>query len=75
MDIEFNSAEELYKKVIPALNVKRRELEKKNIKVKKEEIFMYLVNNVWTKKEGLALNDIVNDILSVETESFRKVKE
>lgn len=74
MNIEFNSAEELYKKVIPALNVKRRELEKKNIKVKNEEIFMYLVNNVWTKKEGLALNDIVNDILSVETESFRKVK-
>ena len=30
MDIEFNSVEELYRKVIPALNVKRRILEKRN---------------------------------------------
>ena len=75
MDIEFNSVEELYRKVIPALNVKRRILEKRNIKISNNEIFKYLVKNLWSKKEGLALCDIVNDILSTNDDVFRKVKE
>ena len=33
MDIEFKSARELYIKVIPALNTKRRMLNKKGIKI------------------------------------------
>lgn len=74
MDIEFNSVEELYRKVIPALNVKRRILEKRNIKISNNEIFKYLVKNLWSKKEGLALCDIVNDILSTNDDVFRKVK-
>ena len=74
MDIEFNSVEELYRKVIPALNVKRRILEKRNMKISNNEIFKYLVKNLWSKKEGLALCDIVNDILSTNDDVFRKVK-
>ena len=34
MDIKFNSAYELYNKVLPALRVKRRELNKKGKNVK-----------------------------------------
>ena len=63
MDIEFKSARELYIKVIPALNTKRRMLNKKGIKISDKEIFEYLVKNIWSTKEGLALCDIVNDIL------------
>ena len=68
MDIEFKSARELYMKVIPALN-------KKGIKISDKEIFEYLVKNIWSTKEGLALCDIVNDILSTNDDVFRKVKE
>ena len=69
MDIEFKSARELYMKVIPALNTK------KGIKISDKEIFEYLVKNIWSTKEGLALCDIVNDILSTNDDVFRKVKE
>ena len=75
MDIEFKSARELYMKVIPALNTKRRILTKKGIKISDKEIFEYLVKNIWSTKEGLALCDIVNDILSTNDDVFRKVKE
>ena len=37
MDIEFKSARELYMKVIPALNTKRRILNKKGIKISDKE--------------------------------------
>lgn len=74
MDIKFNSARELYEKVTPALNTKKRMLKKKGINVNNIEIFEYLVKNVWKTKEGLALNDIVDDILNVSEDVFRKVK-
>lgn len=62
-------------KVIPALNTKRRILNKKGIKISDKEIFEYLVKKIWSTKEGLALCDIVNDILSTNDDVFRKVKE
>lgn len=62
-------------KVIPALNTKRRILNKKGIKISDKEIFEYLVKNIWSTKEGLVLCDIVNDILSTNDDVFRKVKE
>lgn len=62
-------------KVIPALNTKRRILNKKGIKISDKEIFEYLVKNIWSTKEGLELCDIVNDILSTNDDVFRKVKE
>ena len=40
MDIKFNSAYELYNKVLPALRVKRRELNKKGKNVKENDIFL-----------------------------------
>ena len=48
---------------------------KKGIKISDKEIFEYLVKNIWSTKEGLALCDIVNDILSTNDDVFRKVKE
>lgn len=62
-------------KVIPALNTKRRMLNKKGIKISDKEIFEYLVKKIWSTKEGLELCDIVNDILSTNDDVFRKVKE
>ena len=44
-------------------------------KISDKEIFEYLVKNIWSTKEGLALCDIVNDILSTNDDVFRKVKE
>lgn len=64
MDIKFNSAYELYNKVLPALRVKRRELNKKGKNVKENEIFLSLIKDKWKEETNLTLNEVVNDILN-----------
>ena len=64
MDIKFNSAYELYNKVLPALRVKRRELNKKGKNVKENDIFLSLIKDKWKKETNLTLNEVVNDILN-----------
>ncbi len=61
----FRSADELYKKVEPALNSKRKDLTRVGINyVQKVDIWNYLKNNVWNKKVNLTLGEIVNDIMT-----------
>ena len=70
MDIEFKDREELYKRVVPALKVKRRLLLKKGINVNENDIFEYLAKEKWSKSFNLTLSDIVSDILNVEDSIF-----
>ena len=70
MDIEFNNIKELYKRVVPALRVKRRILLKKGIKIKEEDIFKYLAKEKWSKDKNLTLSDIVSDIINVKDDVF-----
>lgn len=64
MDIKFNSAYELYNKVLPALRVKRRKLNKKGKNVKENDIFLSLIKDKWKEETNLTLNEVVNDILN-----------
>lgn len=70
MDIEFKDIKELYKRVVPALKVKRKLLLKKGIKVKEEDIFEYLAKEKWSKSFNLTLSDIVSDIINVKDDVF-----
>lgn len=70
MDIEFKDIKELYKRVGPALRVKRRILLKKDIKKSEEEIFEYLAKEKWSKGIDLTLSDIVSDIINVDDDVF-----
>ena len=70
MDIEFKDVKELYKRVGPALRVKRRILLKKDIKKSEKEIFEYLVKEKWSKGVNLTLSDIVSDIINVDDDVF-----
>lgn len=70
MDIEFKDIKELYKRVGPALRVKRRILLKKDIKKSEKEIFEYLVKEKWSKGVNLTLSDIVSDIINVDDDVF-----
>ena len=72
MDIEFEDAKQLYKRVGPALRVKKRILLKKGIKKGEKEIFEYLAKEKWSKSVNLTLNDIVNDIINVDDNVFIK---
>lgn len=62
----FSSIEELYKRVEPALNSKIKDLTRVGVHyVQKADVWNYLKNNVWCKKNNLSLGEIVNDIMTV----------
>ena len=72
-DFKFNSLEELYQKVLPALETKVADLKRHNIKhIETEDVWNYLKTNYWRKAETLSLGEIVNDILSTPNEELEK---
>ena len=65
MDLEFNSLEELYNRLRPALNVKMSELEANGYGyLKPEDIWNYLKEKKWRNSHDLMLSDMVSDILN-----------
>ena len=65
MDLEFNSLEELYNRLRPALNVKMSELEANGYGyLKQEDIWNYLKEKKWRNSHDLMLSDMVSDILN-----------
>ncbi len=66
-DIDFESQEELYKRVLPALKSKRKLILLDGFKsVKKNDIWNYLKDNKWNNQSGLELCDMVDDILNTD---------
>ena len=71
MDYEFTSVLDLKAHIIPALDSKVKEMQRKNIKyVNQDDIFEYLRNNVWPLKSNLTLYNIVDDILNTDNKVF-----
>ncbi|MDD3821915.1 MAG: post-transcriptional regulator [Bacilli bacterium] len=77
MDIKFNSITELYTRLQPALNSKRKELLRDNYHyIKNEDIWNYLKDNKWVQDRNLSLAEMVDDVLSCQNEAIDKyVKE
>lgn len=64
--LEFRSKEELYKRVLPALYSKIKEVRKLGFKfITEKDIWNYLVEKEWKKRINLELFDLINDILYV----------
>lgn len=73
MGIEFNSIEELYKRVRPALTSKVREFRRNGIVyIKEEDIWNYLIEFKWKTGKGLELYNIVDDILNIDNSEVEK---
>ena len=71
MDLEFSSQEELFKRVLPALNAKLAELHRLGYTyIQISDIWRYLVEEKWKKSHDLALSDIVHDILHVNNKKI-----
>lgn len=82
MNLEFKTKEELYKRVYPALSVKKTELKRKGYDyIEERDIWDYLSQYVFSKKYGLTLADIVSEIMHINEESLnqyiidKKIKE
>ncbi|MDD2435620.1 MAG: post-transcriptional regulator [Bacilli bacterium] len=69
MDIEFNSVEELYERLKPALKTKCSEMKRYGITyIKEEDIWNYLKEVKWKKAIDLGLYDMVRDVLNTDNE-------
>lgn len=69
--MDFNSKEELYKRVLPALRSKRIEFKNNGIDyIKEEDIWNFLIENNWRKAKDLSLAMVVDDILKCKYEDI-----
>ena len=67
MDIAFNSLEDLYKRLRPALKTKKEEMKRAGIiYIKEEDIWNYLKEKKWTNSKDLSLYQMVNDVLNAD---------
>ncbi len=62
--MEFNNLTELKNRLMPALRIKKEEINNKNIT--EEDIWNYLKDTKWKKSNDLSLSDMVNDILKLD---------
>lgn len=71
MEFTFNTKEELYIRVKPALSAKLQELRRLNFKeINEDDIFNYLSINKWNKSHNLTLSDIVSDIIHADNKKL-----
>ena len=64
--MQFNSKEELYKRVLPALRTKKDEFSRLGYSyIKEEDIWNYLVISSFQDAHELMLSDIVSNIMHV----------
>lgn len=61
----FDSVEELYKRILPAINTKISELKRKNIYVKALDVWNYCVDNNWKNQKDLRIYKLVDDVLNL----------
>ena len=73
--IKFNSIEELYRRITPALRCKVDEFSRLKINcISEYDLWLYLVNNKWFNKEDLRLHDLVSDIFMVNVDEVINYK-
>ena len=67
MDIKFETLEELYKRIKPALITKKNEMHRDGyIYIKEEDIWNYLKEIKWKDAKDLSLYDMTSDILNID---------
>lgn len=65
MEIEFNSLQELYQRLEPALTVKESEFNRCDLEITKKDIWDYLAHIKWSVSNNLLLHQMVSDIMHV----------
>ena len=74
--MEFGSLQQLYKKLIPAFNVKKRLiLNSKYKEITNENIWVYLTETKWKIATNLSLPEMINDIITVDLEDINNYME
>lgn len=64
---KFSSVDELYVRLLPALNTKVCEIKRLKIDYIKElNVWDYCINVIWKNKKDIRLYEMVNDILNIK---------
>ena len=72
-NIRFNSLNELYNRLVPAMETKVSELKLNGVNyISVEDIWNYLKNNKWNKSRDLTLSECVDDILNTSDLEYKK---
>ena len=72
-NIKFNSLQELYERLLPAMETKVNELKNNGIKyINEKDIWEYLKKNKWSKDRDLTLSECVDDILNTSDVEYKK---
>lgn len=67
MDTTFNSLQELYERIKPALTTKKEEMKRVGINyIKEEDIWNYFKETKWTRATDLSLYQMVSDVLNTD---------
>ncbi len=67
MDNTFKTIDDLYKRLKPALYSKVVELKRMGLDyIKEEDIFNYLLESSWSKKDNLSISELTNEILYLD---------
>ena len=71
MEVTFQSEQELYQHVMPALHAKRMDLKRHQLPyIKEEDIWNYLKITKWSKSVNLTLAEMVNDIIHTDNKDI-----
>ena len=70
-EIKFHSLNELYKRLLPALRSKKKQLLKNGIAyIHEEDIWNCCKDNCWNNRRNLELYNMVDDILNTPDDVF-----
>ncbi len=71
MNIKFNTEEELYNKLLPAIKTKKSEIRRTGLNyILEEDIWNALKLNKWQYKTNLSLDEMADDILNTDNDFF-----
>lgn len=71
--MEITSLQQLYRKLLPAFNVKKRLILNTKYKdITNENIWNYLTETKWKNSHNLSIPEMVNDIICVDLESINR---
>jgi hypothetical protein len=71
--MQFATLQQLYKKLLPAFNVKIRLIKySKHKHITNENIWLFLANTKWKNAHNLELPEMVNDIITVDLDEINE---
>ena len=67
MNNDFKTIDDLYKRLKPALYSKVVELKRNGLDyIKEEDIFNYLLETSWSKKDNISISELTSEILYLD---------